>query len=95
MDATGWKGGTLGVRVGKENAARYFDRAWKIVHIDIGGNIRAFPLTPGFWSDCPEIRGIAIQEWMERQGLAPWPKGRPPKLELIPLGGSHFRLKRK
>ena len=92
MKATGWKGETLGVRVGAKNAAKYFSKDWDSIHIEIDGNVRSFPLRPAFWKDCPEFRGAAIREWLMKRGLAPWPKGSPPKLELTPLGGPLFRL---
>jgi hypothetical protein len=92
MMAKGWKGETLGVRVGTRNAIKHFSRDWKCVQVEIEGTIRSFPLRRGFWNTCPEIRGAAIQEWFLARGLAPWPKGSPPTLELTPLGGPLFRL---
>jgi hypothetical protein len=92
MEAKGWKGGLLGVRVGVENRQQYFNKDWTSVQIELDGQIGSFRLTSGFWRHCPEIRGKEIQEWMLKRGLAPWPHGKPPQLELTPLGGSRFRL---
>ena len=92
MKATGWKGETLGVRVGVENRQHYFSKDWTAVQIELDRQVGSFPLTSGFWRECPEIRGKEIQEWMLKHGLAPWPHGRSPELELTPLGGPLFRL---
>ena len=96
MEAKGWKGGTsgktLGVRVGTKNAARHFSKGWDRVHIETDGVVGSYPLGDGFWKSCPEFRGGGIQKWLLQTGLAPWPKGSPPKLELISCGGPFFRL---
>jgi hypothetical protein len=93
MKVTGWKGtGTLGVRVGAKNASEYFSKHWGSVHINVDGQIRTFELREAFWKTCPELRGGIIQKWLLENSLAPWPKGKPPVLELFPLGGQLFRL---
>ena len=35
---------------------------------------------------------LTIGAWILREGLAPWPTGHPPELELEPLGDARFRL---
>jgi len=92
MNATGWKGGLLGVRVGKQNRAEHFSKDWDSIEVEIEGVFVSCPLTPRFWERCPEFRERSIHEWFIKCGLAPWPKGSPPKLELTPLGGRRFRL---
>ena len=62
MKATGWKGETLGVRVGVKNRQQYFSKDWTTVQIELDGQVGSFRLTSGFWKDCPEIRGKEIQE---------------------------------
>jgi len=92
MEAKGWKGEMLGVRVGARNRDKYFSRDWDSVHIEIEGNTHSIVPPPGFWKRCPELRSAEIQEWLIKRGLAPWPHGSPPALELVPLGGQLFRL---
>jgi hypothetical protein len=94
MKATGWKGGTYGIRVGKENAKRYFDRSWNTIQVDIDGRVHQFPLNETFWTTCPEFRGAEIGVWLCATGLAPWPRGHPPQVLLSPLGSNRFRLSR-
>lgn len=38
MIVSAWKGGTLGIRVGMQNACKFFDRSSKSVMIDIDGD---------------------------------------------------------
>jgi len=92
MDVTGWKAPTLGVRVGASNRAKYFSKDWEFVEVELDGVFHSITVSPGFWRKCPELRGSAIQTWLVKHGHAPWPKGKPPKLELIRLGGNRFRL---
>ena len=92
MEARGWKGGTYGVSVGKANAAQYFKKTWSRVEIEIDGEFHSFPLRETFWKTCPEFRGGALKEWLLRSGLAPWPRGDPPKLILRPLKENRFRI---
>ena len=97
MKATGWqngKGGTYGIRVGVENAREFFDRNRASIEVEIGGRSTSFTLTQKFWTTCPEFRGAAIGAWLRDNGLAPWPSGQPPIVELTPLGPTRFKLSR-
>jgi hypothetical protein len=98
MNATVWRGGngsTYGIRVGNANRDKYSDRRWTRIEVEIGGRFHIFSLTPGFWNKCPEFRDSGapiIRGWLHQHGLLKWPKGNPPQLELLPLGGARFRL---
>jgi len=95
MKANGWqngKGGTYGIRVGAENASKYFDRAWTSIEVEIDGHRHSFALSEKFWATCPEFRGAAIGAWLRDNGLAPWPPREPPQVELTPVGENRFRL---
>lgn len=98
MDATVWAGTgkrQLGVRVGATNRSRYFSPSWQQIKVEMDGQIRSFNLSPGFWKDCPEFRdgpGAHLKTWLVNHNLLDWPKGRPPRLVLEPLGGNLFRL---
>jgi hypothetical protein len=97
---SGWKSGkfdgrravALGVRVGREFANQFFDKRWDAVLVELDDKIVSVRLTKTFWTTCPELRSPAIGAWMKKQGLAPWPKGRPPELRLTPMGRNKFRL---
>ena len=92
MIATGWKAATYGIRVGKSSAREYFSRNWKDIHVEIDGQFHTFNLTRTFWTTCPEFRGAIIGDWLKRNRLASWPKGKPPKVELIPVKDNYFKL---
>lgn len=84
MRATAWKGGTYGVRVGRANADKYFSKRIRTIEVQIGGVFYPFDLSDTFWTTCPEFRGAIIGDWLTRNGLAPWPRGKPPVLTVMP-----------
>ncbi len=94
MQVTGWKssreGGTLGLRVGKENAKRFFPRNWHSVRVELDGQQVTIPITRTFWSSCPELRSPFIKAFLERHGQARWRRGSPPKMQLLPSLGDAF-----
>ncbi len=91
MKVSAWKGGTYGIRVGHQNAEKFF-KGLRTIEVQIDGHFEVFKLSDTFWTTCPEFRGVAIARWLKKNGLAHWPKGRPPRFELTPLGGNRFRL---
>jgi hypothetical protein len=92
MEVTAWKGGTYGIRVGKNNVRQYFVSGTKSVDVEIDGHVYAFPLSSTFWTTCPEFRGKPVGAWLRKNNLIPWPKRQPPKLKLLLLGNNTFRL---
>ena len=100
MVVCGWKSGeflvrravALGVRVGRENVERFFDKDWDIVLIKMESKTIPVRITRAFWTTLPELRSPAIGIWMRKKGLVPWPEGRPPEMRLTPMGRNRFRL---
>ena len=97
MQASAWNdgGNTYGIRVGLPNRDRYFDPEWSEIEVELDGRFHTFKLTPSFWRRCPEFRDSGepiIREWLRRHRSLDWPRGRPPKMELVPLGNGRFRL---
>ena len=94
MQVTGWKssrrGGTLGLRVGKDSAKKFFPRNWHSVQIELDGQLVTVPITKTFWTSCPELRSHFITEFLERHGLSPWRPGSPPKMQLLRRLGDTF-----
>ena len=103
MIATGWNGSSpnnmtgagYGIRVSRQNRDRYFRRGWPSVTIELEnwGTTEA-NLTPSFWRGCTEMRGREIGKFLLDYGLAPWHKGKPPRLKLEPIGPRRFILNR-
>ena len=96
MEVSTWFGsGTYGVRIGASNRDRYFDQDWSEIQVDMGDHVHHFTLTDGFWRKCPEFRDRGrpvIREWLLRHKSIDWPRGSPPRMTLVPLGGNRFRL---
>ncbi len=92
MEAKAWRGGTFGIRVGRKNAEKYFDKKWRNIEVEVNGQFHSFDLPGTFWTTCPEFRGGVIKDWLAEHGLLRWPKGHPPKVELTLLDGNRFRL---
>jgi len=93
MIASTWQGGgTYGIRVGNKNAQRYFRKNWSSIEVIIDGKTNVFNLSNTFWTTCPEFRGKEIGVWLRKHGLDRWPKGKPHKVELIPLRANKFKL---
>ena len=103
MRVVGWiygspnneSGAGYGIRISRDDRERYFDREWKAVTVDLDGQEEvAVNLSPSFWRSCIELRSKKIGAWMRREGLAPWPTGEPPELELQAQGEARFALHR-
>jgi hypothetical protein len=101
MIATGWNNGSpnnstgsgYGIHLSREDRDKYFRREWSTVIIELeGASPVEVNLAPSFWRRCTEFHSAAIGKWLLDHGLAPWPKGNPPKMRLEPAGGRRFRL---
>ncbi len=105
MIVTAWNNGShhesgagYGVRVRGLDRDRFVNREWGRLTLQLEGVPSPIAINinkPSFWGDqCRELISREIGRWLISQGLAPWPQGRPPKLELIPLTDNCFYLKR-
>ncbi|MDR3276264.1 MAG: hypothetical protein LBT11_03465 [Treponema sp.] len=97
MEVSAWKNGsgTYGIKVGDDNRDKFFNPSWDWIDVEIEGNIHRFQLTPGFWNDCSEFRdsgATIIHDWLLRQNVIPWQKGKPPKFRLELIDERQFRL---
>jgi len=101
MIVVGWNNGSpnnrtgagYGVRIVREDRDMYFQNTWSSVIIELdNGDLLDVKLSASFWRGCTELRNAKIGKWMLEQGLAPWPKGDPPKLKLEPIGNRRLRL---
>lgn len=97
MEVSAWSNGsgTFGVRVGIANRREHFEEDWTRIVVEIDGEDHEFPLTGGFWRDCPEFRDRGtpvMKKWLQQNRSIDWERGKPPRMELIPLGANRFRL---
>jgi hypothetical protein len=104
MIVTAWKNGkfsspktTYGIKIDPDDRDRFFKREWQNVLLQFEGlpfSIEVNIAKQSFWGDtCRELINAEIGFWLNRNGLVPWPKSKPPKLILEPLGGRKFWLK--
>ena len=101
MIVTGWSNGRpnlatgsgYAVRIARRDRDLHFGRQWFEVAVRLGGEeaVRV-TLSPSFWRRCSGLRSAKIGLWMLDNGVAPWPKGSPPRLRLEPTGEAEFRL---
>ena len=99
IPATAYAGGSkvtpsYGLRVSRADRDRHFHTSWQSVALTLpnGTQVQA-PITPGFWNKCSEVRHADIGRWFVAQGLAPWPKGKPPRFDLAVLGPARFAVR--
>ena len=87
-------GAGYGLKVSVEDRDRFFHRHWDTVLLELEG--RGTPVAvninkDSFWGPmCRELISREIGRWLRENGYSPWPKGRPPKFVMEPLGGNRF-----
>lgn len=88
-------GAGYGVKLSHRDRDKFFDTGWDEVIIDLDqGEKVPVSLSYSFWLSCSELRSAAIGQWLLRNGLAPWPGGRPPAMLLSKVEGNWFSLRR-
>ena len=89
-------GAGYGVKLNAADRDRHFDRMWTNVTIVLPQGRSAITVNVAkrsFWDPtCRELIHQGIGRWLLASGLAPWPKRKPPKLRLTPIGPQRFRL---
>jgi hypothetical protein len=86
-------GGGYGLRVRRGDRDKYFKRNWSEVLVQFDSVVIAVHISESFWRNCIELRNLKIGQWMMDHGLAPWPKGSPPKFELEYVGERRFSMR--
>jgi hypothetical protein len=90
-------GAGYGIKICAVDRDSFFDPSWPSVYLCIEnqpGEVEVNVAKPSFWaSDCRELIHFQIGLWLRRKRMAPWPKRKPPKLELISLGMRRFQLR--
>lgn len=107
MIVTAWNNGKhhksgagYGLKLSVADRDKHFRREWKSVFILLEGQDKPIKVNiakPSFWSPaCRELINVEIGRWLIKNGLAPWPKGKPPKLVLTPMSEPcYFQLSKK
>ena len=105
MIVTAWNNGQhhpsgagYGLKLQAEDRDRYFRKEWKYVIVELEGYSKPVKLNidkPSFWNTtCRELISKEFGVWLIENNLAPWPKGKPPKLMLTPIKDNRYRLSR-
>lgn len=90
MRGRGWSNGSpspsgagYGIAISTSDRDRHFSRDLRTVTLMLeNGPTVTVSLSDSFWRKCSEFRSAEIGRWLIGRGLAPWPKGKPPRLEL-------------
>ena len=101
MKATAWNNGQhhpsgagYGIKFTAADRDHFFRREWESIQLEVPGEgTTSVPLSASFWRRCSELRSATVGRWLRGSGLAPWPKGQPPKLNVEQVEGSLFRLR--
>ncbi len=78
-----------GIRLRNDDRHVMVDRDQSLVVVRLKGRRGKLKVrvTPSYWRTCPELRHHEIGRWLKDLGLAPWPKGHPPRLLVSRRGG--------
>ena len=105
MLVTAWNNGQhhssgagYGLKLNATDRDRHFRREWGTVLVSLSGEAETVEINvakKSFWSEsCRELISKGIGQWLQKNRLAPWPPGNPPKLQLKPEGSRRFRLQK-
>jgi hypothetical protein len=88
-------GAGYGIKVPREDRDVWFQPSWTTVTVILpvhegGQAVEVNIAKASFWTEaCRELISIEIGKWLIARGVAPWPAGRPPRLEVVPEGVEH------
>jgi hypothetical protein len=105
MIVTAWNNGQhhssgagYGVKVNPMDRDKYFSHKWETILLKLEGEhgfVEVNTNKKSFWfGSCRELISKDIGQWLLRNDLAPWEKYNPPKLNLEPIKGNKFILRR-
>ena len=103
--ATAWNNGQwhasgagYGLKVSVADRDRCFRRDWRTVTLRLAADsgfvdVEVNCAKDSFWNGtCRELIARDVGRWFFDLGLAPWPKGRPPRFDLSPIKPGVFRV---
>jgi len=102
---TAWNNGShlpsgagYGLKVPIVDRDAHFNREWTSVTLELPGpaatsEVELNIAKPSFWNEtCHELISQDIGRWLRSSGLAPWPPGQPPKINVEVVGERRFRV---
>lgn len=102
MIVTAWNNGAhsrngagYGFKVSVTDRDLDFKPEWDVIILELEGE-EPFEVKinkEAFWSEaCRELISPEIGKWLRHQGIAPWPKGNPPRFAIDPVAENRFRV---
>ena len=98
FSATAWNNGQwhaggagYGLKVSVADRDRFFRRNWRSVTLRLVANsgvvdVEVNCAKDSFWNGtCRELIAREVGRWFIDLGVAPWPKGRPPRFDMSPI----------
>ena len=106
MQVTAWTNGQhhrtgagYGFKLRAEDRDRFFDKSWSSVFVSLPGMSKEVEVSvakTSFWGGtCRELINREFGQWLRERRYAPWASGSPPKFDLVPVRGNHFKLATK
>ena len=102
MKVTAWNNGSknisgvgYGFRLSASDRDKFFERKWGSEELLCDGKLLAVVNIDkdSFWiGNCSELIKLELGVWLLSKGYAPWPNGKLPTFNLLPLGGNQFDL---
>ncbi len=105
MIATAWNNGKhnptgagYGLKLAPADRDEHFDKRWKSIILELPyrghwAEVKINVAKKSFWDNrCRELIHKDIGRWLISNQLAPWPKRRPPKIEIEPVGKKRFAV---
>ena len=92
------QGAGYGLKVSVAERDRFFRRDWRSVTLRLVAesgflDVEVNCAKDSFWNGtCRELIARDIGRWFFDLGLAPWPKGQPPRFDLAPIEPGVFRV---
>lgn len=101
MIGTAWNNGKhhesdagYGLKVSVKDHNRFFQRHWDVILLELERRDTPIEVNvnkKSFWGPMyHELISREIGQWLRENGYSPWPKGRPPKFVMEPLGDNRF-----
>lgn len=107
MIVTAWRGGYTkkeadnpekggyGLKIPIIDRDQYFRREWDTIVLAIEGKNKEFEVNidkNSFWGPkCRELIHKNIKQWFLEDGIAPWEKGKPPRIKLEVVSNNRFK----
>lgn len=103
MKVTAWNNGAnsktgsgYGFKISIEDRQKYFSEQWQTIDLLLPKLDKPISINinkSSFWNKtCRELISQDIGKWLLSNDHAPWPKGMPPKFELLHVNNNVFRI---